>query len=159
MPPRAAATKKGGKPPKKEKLFHPQSRKADQLVRAQHRKSKLQDLAKARSKKQEAQGEQCASFVCVDVGYMFYTVDLYNFFYAAIPTEGVLTLQDLHTIIQDVWLTRYDGELEVERAQRRKGRPKSTKEQRIEELKLRESEEYRAGLGAFSLLRSHSSHS
>ena len=75
-------------------------------------------------------------------------VDLYSFFYAAIPTEGVLTLQDLHTIIQEVWLPRYDAELEEERAQRRKGRPKSTREQKIEELKLRESEEYRTGIGA-----------
>lgn len=123
MPPKAAATKKGGKPPKKEKLFHPQSRKADQLVRAQHRKSKLQDLAKTRSKKQEVQCEQCTGFECADFTHVSCTVDLYSFFYAAIPSEGVLTLQDLHTIIQEVWLTRYDDELEAERAQRRKGRP------------------------------------
>lgn len=47
--------KKGGKP-KKEKVFHPLSRKADQLVRTQIRKSKLAEQAKARSKKHDAQG-------------------------------------------------------------------------------------------------------
>ncbi|KIP10033.1 hypothetical protein PHLGIDRAFT_55649, partial [Phlebiopsis gigantea 11061_1 CR5-6] len=117
----------------KEKLFHPQSRKADQLVRAQHRKSKLQGLAKSRTKRHEGQ------------------VDIYSFFYAAIPSEGVLALQDLHTIVQKVWLPRYDDELETERASRRKGRPKSTREQKIEELKLHEAEEYRTGLEVLDL--------
>ncbi|KAI0704279.1 hypothetical protein BC835DRAFT_1403912 [Cytidiella melzeri] len=118
---------------KKEKLFHPLSRKADQLVRAQHRKSKLADLAKARTDKRGTQ------------------VDIYSFFYSAIPTEGVLTLEDLHTIVHDVWLTRFDTELEEERAARRKGRPKSVKEQKIEELKLREAELYRTGMEVVDL--------
>lgn len=131
MPPKSAP-KKGGKP-KKEKLFHPLSRKADQLVRAQHRKSKLQEQAKERIKKQSVE------------------VDIYSFFYHAIPPEGVLTLEDLHTIVRDVWLTRYDGVLEEEKAARRPGRPKSTKEQKIEELKLREAEEYRTGLEVIDL--------
>lgn len=43
---------------KKEKLFHPQSRKAEQLMRVQQRKSKLADLAKARIDKERTQGEQ-----------------------------------------------------------------------------------------------------
>lgn len=82
---------------------------------------------------------------------LVYTADLYSFFYHAVPPEGsALTLEDLHTIVKDVWLTRHDAELEEERAQRRKGRPKSTKEQKIEELKLRELEVYRTGLGTFS---------
>lgn len=46
-----------------------------------------------------------------------------------------------------MWLTRHDDELEQERAARRKGRPKSTKELKLEEIKLRESEEYRTGMG------------
>lgn len=46
-----------------------------------------------------------------------------------------------------MWLTRHDDELERERAARRKGRPKSTKELKLEEIKLRESEEYRTGMG------------
>ena len=77
-------------------------------------------------------------------------MDLFSFFYAAIPAEGILALEDMHTIIREVWLPRYDAELEAEQASRRKGRPKSTKEQKIEELKLRESEEYRTGLGTSS---------
>ena len=83
-------------------------------------------------------------------------VDLYGFFYAAILSQGVVTLEDLHTIIREIWLTRHDAELEEERASRRKGRPKSVKEQKIEELKLRETEEYRTGMGeiiAYALLR------
>ncbi|KAI0343256.1 hypothetical protein BDW22DRAFT_1428679 [Trametopsis cervina] len=129
-PPKPA---KKAKSPKREKLFHPQSRKADQLVRAQHRKSKLADLAKSRVKKFDVQA------------------DIYGFFFAAMPPEGVLTLEDLHTIIREVWLPRYDSELEEERAARRKGRPKSTKETKIEELKLRESEEYRTGMEVVDL--------
>ena len=144
MPPKAAP-KKGGKP-KKEKLFHPLSRKADQLVRAQHRKSKLQELAKERTKKQEVEGTLNKP-VCSGSRLNCRTVDIYSFFYHAIPPEGVLTLQDLHTVIRDVWLPRYDGVLEEEKASRRPGRPKSTREQKIEELKLREAEEYRTGLG------------
>ncbi len=76
-------------------------------------------------------------------------MDIYNFFYSAIPAEGVLSLEDLHTIIRDVWLTRFDAELEEERAARRKGRPKSIKEQKIEDLKAREAEIYRTGMGTF----------
>jgi len=58
-----------------------------------------------------------------------------------------LSLPELHELVADVWLTRHDAELEEERAARRKGRPKSTKEQKLEEAKLREAEEYRTGIG------------
>lgn len=114
--------------PKKEKIFHPDSRKAGQLNRVQLRKAKLADAASKRTKKHSAQA------------------DLYGFFYHAIPPEGVLSLEELHSIISNVWLTRHDDELEQERAARRKGRPKSTKESKLEEIKLRESEQYRTGM-------------
>ncbi|KAI0923776.1 hypothetical protein AcW1_006647 [Taiwanofungus camphoratus] len=126
-------TGKGATKDKKEKLFHPQSRKAGQLVRTQFRKTKLSELARARSKKQGSQ------------------IDVFSFFYHAIPSEGVLTLEDLHTIVRDIWLTRFDAELEAERASRRKGRPKSVKEQKLEEMKLREAEEYRTGIEVIDL--------
>lgn len=58
-----------------------------------------------------------------------------------------MTLEDLHAIVSDVWVTRFDSELQAEQASRRKGRPKSTKEQKLEELKAREKEQYRTGLG------------
>lgn len=67
------------------------------------------------------------------------------------PEEGVLTLEELHHIIGDVWLTRFDEDLEEEKAARRKGRPKSAKETKLEDLKLRESEEYRTGMGEHSV--------
>ncbi|KAL6304574.1 hypothetical protein BKA93DRAFT_825740 [Sparassis latifolia] len=119
---------------KKEKVFHPQSRKAGQIIRTQHRKSKLAELAKNRSKKHD------------------HRVDIFTFFYSALPPEGsVLSLEDLHTIIRDIWLARFDAELEEERASRRRGRPKSVKEQKMEEIKLRESEEYRTGLEVIDL--------
>ena len=135
---------------KKEKLFHPQSRKADQLVRAQHRKSKLADLAKSRKEKFSTQGiivMHMQTYVSTH-GIYAAIVDIYNFFYSAIPSDGELSLEDLHTIIRDVWLTRFDPELEEERAARRKGRPKSVMEQRIEDLKAREADVYRTGMGA-----------
>jgi translation machinery-associated protein 16 len=75
------------------------------------------------------------------------SADVYGFFYHAIPPEGTLSLEGLHSIISNVWLTRHDDELEQERAARRKGRPKSTKELKLEEIKLRESEQYRTGMG------------
>lgn len=77
--------------------------------------------------------------------------DFYGFFFHAIPEEdaegsGAFTLPELHELVADVWLTRHDAELEEERAARRKGRPKSTKECKLEEIMLREAEEYRTGL-------------
>lgn len=79
--------------------------------------------------------------------FLMITVDIYGFFYHAMPEEGVLSLEELHSIIREVWLTRYDEELESERAVRRKGRPKSAKEMKLEELKVREAETYRTGMG------------
>lgn len=76
------------------------------------------------------------------------SVNLFGFFYHAIPPEGVLTLEDMHTIIRDIWLARFDSELESEMSARRKGRPKSAQQQNYEALKEREAEEYRTGIGA-----------
>lgn len=80
-------------------------------------------------------------------------VDIFNFFYSCLPAEDVTCLQlsELHTIIRDIWLTRYNDELEAEIKSRRPGRPKSVKEQKIEELMLKEGEEYRTGIGESSL--------
>jgi translation machinery-associated protein 16 len=62
-----------------------------------------------------------------------------------------LTLEELHHIIREIWLTRFDEELEQEKAARRKGRPKSAKETRLEASKAREAEEYRTGMGTFPI--------
>ncbi|KAH9167379.1 hypothetical protein EDB89DRAFT_129235 [Lactarius sanguifluus] len=133
MAPTKQSTKQSSKFSKKEKVFHPESRKAGQLARKQLRKSKLAGHATKRAKLHSAKA------------------DFFGFFFHAIPEEeveggGVLTLPELHELVADIWLTRNDAELEEERAERRKGRPKSTKECRLEELKLREVEEYRTGL-------------
>ncbi|KAH7914813.1 hypothetical protein BJ138DRAFT_1110188 [Hygrophoropsis aurantiaca] len=114
--------------PKKEKVFHPDSRKASQMGRTHLRKGKMAEAATKRVKKQAAQ------------------VDVYGFFYHALPPEGVLSLDELHAIIREVWMTRHDAELDREKSARRKGRPKSTKETKLEEIKLRETEEYRTGM-------------
>ncbi|KIY52997.1 hypothetical protein FISHEDRAFT_63629 [Fistulina hepatica ATCC 64428] len=124
-------TGKAAKSPaaQKEKVFHPQSRKAGQLARKALRKGKLGNLGAKRVKKADT------------------VADFYSIFYHAIPDDGsVLTLEDLHSIARDVWLTRHDEELAVERAQRRKGRPKSMKEMKLEEISLREVEDYRTGI-------------
>lgn len=76
-----------------------------------------------------------------------HTVSIYSFFYHALPPEGELSLDELHYIVREIWLTRLDGEIEAEKAARRKGRPKSMKEQKLEEQKLRETELYRTGMG------------
>jgi len=77
---------------------------------------------------------------------------VYGFFYHTIPGDGVLTLEELHHTIRELWLTRFDEELEQEKAARRKGRPKSAREIALEELKSREAEEYRTGMGKLAYL-------
>jgi len=119
---------------KREKIFHPQSRKAGQLARTQLRKTKLTEAASKRHKKFSSQ------------------IDVYSFFYHAIPPDsGVLTLEELHDVVQNIWLTRHDIDLETEQVARRKGRPKSAKELKLEEIKLREAEEYRTGMEVIDL--------
>jgi len=104
------------------------------LARTQFRKSKLTEASAKRHKKASSQ------------------IDVYGFFYHAIPPEGgVLTLEELHDIIASVWLRRHDAELEAERTARRKGRHKSAKEMKLEEIKLREAEEYRTGMEVVDL--------
>ncbi len=140
---------------KKEKVFHPQSRKAGQLVRTQIRKSRLVELSKERHKKQGSQSEYeiIASLSC-DADTL--TVSIYSFFYHALPPEGELSLEELHFVVREIWLARFDSEIEAEKAARRKGRPRSMKEQKLEEQKLRETELYRTGMGeSFSLPALH----
>ncbi|KAJ6591648.1 hypothetical protein DFH09DRAFT_180475 [Mycena vulgaris] len=131
MPPKAKAPAKGGKPPKKEKVFHPDSRKAGQLARNALRKGKLGNLRTKRTKKASS------------------LLQLYAFFHAALPADDgedkALTLPQLHTMAQ-AWLARGDAELAEEQAARRKGRPKSPREIRLEERRLREQETYRTGM-------------
>ncbi|KJA23524.1 hypothetical protein HYPSUDRAFT_137688 [Hypholoma sublateritium FD-334 SS-4] len=119
--------------PAKEKLFHPASRKAGQLARNALRKGKLGNLASKRSTKQHS------------------LVDLYGFFFFAVPDAGVLSLPELHALIADVWLTRHDAALAAEVAARRRGRPKSTAQQKLEDIKLREAEVYRTGMEIIDL--------
>ena len=133
---------------KKEKVFHPSSRKAGQLARNALRKGKLGNLSTKRSQKHHSLGLSILDLFFIS---KFLTlslpVDFYGFFFHAMPEEGVLSLQDLHHIISDIWLTRFDEDLEKERSARRKGRPKSLKETKLEELKLQEAELYRTGMG------------
>lgn len=91
----------------------------------------------------------CWALFCISIpDFATVEVDALGFFYSALPPEGELSLDELHLIVRDIWLTRYDQDLEQERARRRKGRPKSAKETQIEELKVREAEEYRTGFGS-----------
>lgn len=62
----------------------------------------------------------------------------------------MMTLEDMHNLIRDVWLARHDAELEEERAARRKGRPKSSREVKLEEMILQDQELYRTGVGTLS---------
>ena len=79
---------------------------------------------------------------------LVFSVDLLGFFYSTLPPEGELSLDELHLIVRDIWLPRHNEDLEQERTKRRKGRPKSAKEMQIEELMIREAEEYRTGFGS-----------
>lgn len=58
-----------------------------------------------------------------------------------------MSLAMLHDIVRDVWLKRHDAALQAERSARRKSRPKSARQMMLEEVVLREAEDYRTGLG------------
>lgn len=118
---------------KKEKVFHPSSRKASQLATAALRKARLWELVSQRGQKRQMLAE------------------MYSFFYYSLPNKGALTMEELHQLVRDVWLTRNDEELKKERAARRKGRPKSIKETKLEELQFRENELYRTGMEVIDL--------
>lgn len=80
--------------------------------------------------------------------YFQQIVDRFVFFYHAIPPEAeAVSLEELHTIVRDIWLKRHDEELSQEKALRRKGRPKSSNQMRLEDIILHETEEYRTGFG------------
>jgi len=79
------------------------------------------------------------------------SADVYAFFFYALPESGALSLPDLHQLIRDVWLTRLDDEIAQEIAARRQGRPKTTKQQKLEDRKAVETELYRTGMGAYWL--------
>ncbi|KAF8816333.1 hypothetical protein BYT27DRAFT_7238006 [Phlegmacium glaucopus] len=66
------------------------------------------------------------------VGFLAVALDLYGFLFCATPEEGVLSLQDLHLIVNDIWLTRFDEDLEKIRSARRKSRPKSSEEIKLD---------------------------
>jgi translation machinery-associated protein 16 len=82
-----------------------------------------------------------------------FVVDLYRLFFKSIPEGGTLTLDGLHSLVRDIWLTRHEAELQQEGANRRKGRPKSVKETKLEEIKFREAEDYRTGMGSCLCLK------
>jgi translation machinery-associated protein 16 len=58
-----APTKKPQKNAKKEKIFHPESRKAEQLARKQLRKSKLTEHASKRAKLHSIKGKSSSEFI------------------------------------------------------------------------------------------------
>jgi len=142
----APSTKKAGK---KEKVFHPSSRKARQLNRKVVRSEKLRSLRKERIEKQGNDG-LCLHSLSNTHLYLVYTANIYAFFYHLLPEEGALTLEELHELVRDVWLVRREEELAAEIAARRPGRPKSKRQIELEDEKAREWEEYRTGLGASS---------
>ncbi|KAG8993845.1 hypothetical protein FRB90_000582 [Tulasnella sp. 427] len=126
---RATPSKGHSKPKPKEKLFHPQSRKAAQLERAHLRQHKLTN---AKSKRGKVQNDRNDRFV---------------FFHHALPPDvPALTLSEVHEIIKDVWLKRHDVAIAEEAATRRKGEPRSSKEDKLQAAKEAEAEEYRSGL-------------
>ncbi|KAG8744188.1 hypothetical protein FRC10_010654 [Ceratobasidium sp. 414] len=129
--PKSAAklAKKETKKTTKEKVFHPQSRKAGQLERAQLRKNKLAGASGKRTQNLTSKA------------------DRYAFFFHALPPDvSAMTLPEIHEIVRTVWLARHDPLLEAERAQRRPGRPQSARELALLEMKLQDEEVYRTGI-------------
>lgn len=145
-----AASKVANKEAKKatkEKVFHPQSRKAGQLERAQLRKHKLADASNKRGKNLVSKGEPKHNQASEHLNDTRPAADRYAFFFHALPPDvPSLTLPEIHEIIQTVWLVRHDSLLKDEQAQRRPGRPQSARELALLEMKLQDEEAYRTGL-------------
>ncbi|KAG8861459.1 hypothetical protein FRB96_002908 [Tulasnella sp. 330] len=119
---------------KKEKIFHPMSRKAGQLERAQLRTTKL---SASKLKRSKARLESS---------------DRHVFFCNAVPPDVPnISLPEVHEIIRDIWLRRHDAILAEEEANRRKGQPRSMKAEKIHGLKEAEKEEYRTGIEILDL--------
>lgn len=134
----------------KEKIFHPNSRKARQLERAFLRKTSLSTASSKRSKKQIEKGETLNSLP-LEITYIGMTstlADRFGFWFHALPPDTkALTLDELHGIIGDIWLTRHDEAIQSEKSTRRKGRPPSKREVELQALKIQDEQDYRTGLG------------
>jgi translation machinery-associated protein 16 len=142
-----AKTVKNAAPGTREKIFHPQSRKADQIARSNLRKDKMSAAASIRRKRDAAQGASLRPPTRPHTETPP-TVDIYTFFFHALPPTGTLTLPELHAVVTDAWLPRHSAALDAERAARRPGRPPSAREAALAAATDREAEEYRSGLGA-----------
>ncbi|KAG8893606.1 hypothetical protein FRB99_001853, partial [Tulasnella sp. 403] len=131
----------------KEKVFHPQSRKAAQLERAHLRKNKLGDAKTKRSRIQVEKSTSTALSPGPRIAHVVITVDRFVFFQHALPSDvESLSLSEVHETIRDIWLHRHDKQLAEEQARRRKGEPRSAKEDKILAQIEMEKEEYRTGL-------------
>ncbi|CDZ96886.1 Translation machinery-associated protein 16 [Phaffia rhodozyma] len=108
---------------------HPGSRRAGQMDRIVLRKAKLSKASQARAKSTSQRLERP----------LFFHHSLSE------PPFECHTLQGLHDLISEVYLTRWDDELETLRKERRAGRPKSKREDDLEEIKRREAQEYESG--------------
>jgi len=133
----------------KEKILHPSSRKAGQQERASLRKSKLATASAKRSQKQIEKGKLilCQSaYQTLNVGLL--AADSVGFWFHALPPDSLaLTLEEIHTLIRDVWLHRFDEAIHSEESSRRKGRPPSKREVELRALKTQAEQEYRSGVG------------
>ncbi|KAJ7066711.1 hypothetical protein C8F01DRAFT_980969 [Mycena amicta] len=109
---------------------HPDSRVATQRLRRGIRNERMADLrSKAKSKASTR-------------------LEFYAFMYGRVPPDSessTLSLPEMHVILQ-AWVSRHEPDISAEQAARRKGRPKSVREMRLEEARLREHENYRTGI-------------
>lgn len=144
----------------KEKIFHPNSRKAGQLERASLRKNKLASASSKRSKVQIEKGAlydlpQPLKIGVIPPIYASSVADRFGFWFHALPPDTkALTLAELHELVTNDWLPRHDEGILSEQSSRRKGRPSSKREIELKALKIKEEQDYRAGLGECLLLPS-----
>lgn len=62
-------------------------------------------------------------------------------------SDAALTLPELRSLVQDVFLARHDGRIAELEAERRPGRPKAKELLELEELKRVENAEFETGFG------------
>lgn len=118
---------------------HPNSRRAAQVARINHRTSKLQAAKSVRSRAGQAHVDRVSTLILLLPPDLDYVPDL----------------PFLHSFLQDSFLKRHDDEIARLGAERRKGRPMAKREEELRELRDREQREYGAGIEIPDLMNEH----
>lgn len=109
---------------------HPNSRRAAQLARVSHRKSKLQTQKGVRNKLTSAKVDRLSTLILLLPDDKVCLPDLYS----------------VHDFINTFYLSRHDDEIEELQSQRRPGQPASRRQIELTHVRDRERQLYQEGM-------------